>query len=148
MPNPSCIACGEEPWVVENTNARKYECLRTYDFSLQPFRKENLSWYPCWRETYSFALALSSLIDCSKSWKENLVKWIGSSFVRVSLAIVTNPSRFITCFVMIWANQPIHSFLVGCFKSCLQETNVQGCFTPALRHWGFFFSLVTVHFVL
>ena len=25
----------------------------------------------------------------------------------------------------IWANQPIHSFLVGCLKPCLQGTSVR-----------------------
>ena len=39
---------------------------------------------------------------------------------------------------MIWANQPIHSFLVGCLNTCLQGTNVhvgssQPCNTSLIK---------------
>ena len=36
----------------------------------------------------------------------------------------------------IWANQLIHSFLVGCLNPCLQETNVYGLVRPNPVLWA------------
>ena len=36
-----------------------------------------------------------------------------------------------TSALLIWTNQPIHLFLVGCLNPCLQETNVQVVSPPA-----------------
>ena len=36
-----------------------------------------------------------------------------------------------TSALLIWTNQPIHLFLVGCLNPCIQETNVQVVSPPA-----------------
>ena len=46
----------------------------------------------------------------------------------------------------IWANQPIHSFLIGCLNPCLQETSVR-VVLPQPSQWGLDFSLLEMEFV-
>ena len=92
----------------------------------------NLIYYRLWvysrlfeKDPLSNRLRTKSPLECIL-FQGFYVGWLRNTLVCDNpLSLVGDTIQYVLpTDVPIWANQPIHSFLVGCLKPCLQGTNV------------------------